>query len=74
MRMLSLAYMRDQFAKQVDRVNACVLRCEPHEWSVLVDAGTLGARRWKYAGRFDAQPEAKQLEQLLQSTLSKLEP
>ena len=85
MRMLSFAYMRDQSATQVSRVSACLLRCHPHEWSVLVDEAPINgpasaqpagaarrARRWKYAGRFAKQPPAKDLETLLAATVTKL--
>ena len=85
MRMLSFAYMRDQSATQVSRVSACLLRCHPHEWSVLVDEAPINgsasaqpagaarrARRWKYAGRFAKQPPATDLETLLAATVTKL--
>ena len=32
LRPLELAYLRDQFADRVERTNACLLRCFPHEW------------------------------------------
>ncbi len=70
MRPLSLSYLRDQFSKQVERVPACLLRCYPHEWSVLVDTRRNGGE-WQYAGRFDRQPQPAQIEQLLQQTVTR---
>lgn len=74
MRVLSLAYVSDQYSKQVDRVSACVLRCYPHEWGVLVDAAERGAtqRTWKYAGRFSSSPQPEALEAMLQTTLTEM--
>jgi len=82
MRPLSLGYLRDQYAKKVDRVRACLLRCYPHEWSVLfelprgvtaVDVQTAdkGGQCWRYAGRFTSQPRAEQLEALLQREMTR---
>jgi hypothetical protein len=73
LRMLSLAYLRDQTAQQIDRIPACVLRCHPHEWSVLVDIGPSKAeRRWTYAGRFAKQPVAQEIEELLKVVVTRL--
>ena len=36
-RLYSVGYMQDQFAKQLDRVRAFLLRCYPHEWTVLIE-------------------------------------
>ena len=71
-RPLSLAYLADQYSKQIDRVAACVLRCHPHEYGVLFDAAGKSADRsdWVYAGRSAAPPQPKQLEELLQSALT----
>jgi len=67
MRPLSLAYLSDQYAQKIDRVSACVLRCYPHEWSVLYQS----ADDWRYAGQFEAQPRPEQLETLLKEVLTR---
>jgi len=67
MRPLSLAYLKDQYAKQVDRVRCCLVRCYPHEWSVLYESE--GA--WRYAGRFEQQPLAEELEAKLRESITK---
>ena len=66
MRPLSLAFLRDQYADHVERVRACVLRCYPHEWSVLFEQ----EGEWCYAGRFDSQPPPEQLESMLEDALT----
>jgi hypothetical protein len=71
MRPLSVGYLRNQFAKQVERVRACLLRCYPHEWSVLFEQPDAPPRqRWEYAGRFTTQPKQAQLEELLRAKLT----
>lgn len=74
-RPLSLAYLSDQYSKQIDRVAACVLRCFPHEYSILYDAARRrqGERSdWRYAGRFSSPPQPIQIEELLQMALTDL--
>ena len=77
MRRLSVAYLVDQTAQQVDRVHACLLRCYPHEWSVLFERpraatkSALTAQPWRYAGRFTTQPAPEQLEALLQREITR---
>lgn len=71
---LSLGYMKDQFAEQVTRVGACLLRCYPHEWTALFDAGgggTAAEREWSYAGRFAAPPRPEALEELLRASVQR---
>ena len=70
MRPLSVGFMRDQMAKQVERVPACLLRCYPHEWTVVVaQPGDARASRvdarWRYAGRFARPPRPEEIEKLL---------
>ena len=70
MRPLSLGYLRDSYAQEVSRGKAVLLRCYPHEWSVLVKrepppSDMPGVSDWFYAGRFSAQPSPQQLEAML---------
>ncbi len=67
--------MRDQLARQVERVPACLLRCYPHEWSLLVGAPGGGVDRakaaWRYAGRFQREPRQEEIEKLLAAEITK---
>ena len=76
MRPLSVGYLRDQLADQIERVPACLLRCYPHEYSVLMvepggDARERASASWRYAGRFKQQPQADEIERLLQDEMTK---
>jgi len=48
---------------------ACLLRCYPHEWSVLVDPTRRG--EWTYSGRFSSRPSPSQLEDLVMEGMTK---
>ena len=61
LRPLSVTYRKDAYAEPTQG-SGCLLRCYPHEWSVLVQPP---AGDWFYAGRFDAQPSPQQLEAML---------
>ena len=81
-------YMRDQFSTRVDRARACLLRCYPHEWSLLfeehdsltqwdapsdrMDQAGASQAVWRYAGRFDGPPRAEQLEALLEAEMTRV--
>jgi len=69
MRPLSVGFMRNQLAKQVERVPACLLRCYPHEWSLLFAASKERAS-WRYAGRFERQPRVEEVEKVLQRAIN----
>ena len=69
LRPLSLAYLRDQYAESVERRQACMLRCFPHEWRVLLQPAG-GA--WQYVGRFAARPPPQQLEDMLRDGMTRL--
>lgn len=72
MRPLSLAYLKDQYAKQLDRKTACLLRCFPHDWSVLFDAsGRDEPTSWKYAGSFPREPLPQQIEEMLREAVTR---
>lgn len=77
MRPLSVGFMRDQLSEQVERVPACLLRCYPHEWSLMVaapgdDPRRRGAgARWRYAGRFARPPRPQDIERLLQAAITR---
>eukprot|EP00966_Prymnesium_polylepis_P047987 1111122-Prymnesium_polylepis.1 len=64
-----MAFMRDQFAQAVERASACLLRCYPHEWSVLLQPK---GEEWKYIGRFSARPSPQQIEDMCRDGMSKL--
>ena len=51
LRPLSFGYMEDQYATQVKRVGACVLRCYPHEYNVFFDGGSGGLAATSAAAR-----------------------
>ena len=70
MRPLSLGYLRDSYATQVSRGRAVLLRCFPHEWSVLVDAD--GGGRWSWAGQFNAEPNDAQIEAVCRDEVTRL--
>ena len=61
--------MRDSGAAEANRAAACLLRCYPHEWSLMVDARRGGG--WRYGGRFDRRPSVVQLEKLVQAAVTK---
>ncbi len=85
MRMLTVGFLRDQFAAAIERVRACELRCYPHEWAILFErppspatatatattASTAANPLWEYAGRFTARPSDAQLQTLLHGALTK---
>ena len=77
MRALSIAFLRDQLAQQIERVPACVLRCYPHEWSVLYTMAPRGEKAtrakaaWRYAGRFATPPRPEQIEGLLKQQMTR---
>ena len=76
MRPYSLAYLTDQYADKVSRVRACLLRCWPHEWSVLFEppsdgAAAVPAGGWRYAGRFETPPQPAELQALLSEALTR---
>lgn len=69
LRPLALTFRQDTYATEQTTGSGCLLRCYPHEWSVLVkrepSSDTPGASDWFYAGRFSAQPSPQQLEAML---------
>ena len=69
LRPLALTFRQDTYATEPTTGSGCLLRCYPHEWSVLVkrepSSDTPGASDWFYAGRFSAQPSPQQLEAML---------
>jgi len=67
MRPLSVGYLRDQFAGQITRRRACVLRCFPHEYAVLLQDASDG---WRYVGEFADAPSETALQALLQESLT----
>lgn len=86
LRSLEFSYLRDQYAEGLKRARACLLRCFPHEWSVLVDAeGVRNARlaptlarpaaakalSWAYAGRFSRRPNPTQMEKMVETALTR---
>jgi hypothetical protein len=46
-----------------------MLRCYPHEWSVLAQPAEA---EWRYLGRFSSRPNPEQLEVMLRDGMSKL--
>jgi hypothetical protein len=74
MRPLTVGFLRDQRAQQVERVPVRLLRCYPHEWAVLHGPpgdGNQPATQWRYAGRFTRQPKPEQIERLLGEQLTR---
>lgn len=69
-RPLTVSYMEDSTASSLSRGGACLLRCFPHEWSVLADPSRKGS--WSYVGRFDARPSPTQLEKMLMAGMTDL--
>jgi hypothetical protein len=70
LRPLALTFRQDTYATEPTTGSGCLLRCYPHEWSVLVKrepppSDTPGASDWFYSGRFSAQPSPQQLEAML---------
>ena len=70
LRPLVLTFRQDTYAAEPTCGSGCLLRCYPHEWSVLVQreappGDSPGASDWFYAGRFSAQPSPQQLEAML---------
>ena len=70
LRPLALTFRQDTYATEATTGSGCLLRCYPHEWSVLVKrepppSDMPGVSDWFYAGRFSAQPSPQQLEAML---------
>ena len=73
LRPLSVLYRQDSYAgTEPKQGSGCLLRCYPHEWSVLVQRdAAAGAADWFYAGRFPSQPTPPQLEAMLVDGLTR---
>eukprot|EP00967_Tisochrysis_lutea_P133228 scaffold233499_cov28-Tisochrysis_lutea.AAC.2 len=69
-RPLTVSYLQDSTAKEMSAGGACLLRCYPHEWSVLIDPKRRG--EWSYAGRFDDRPSPSQLEAMVMQAMTGL--
>ncbi len=60
MQPLSFTFMADNLATELSRADACLMRCFPHEWTVLLDAER--RREYELAAHFDTRPTAQELE------------
>ncbi|KAL1499988.1 hypothetical protein AB1Y20_012666 [Prymnesium parvum] len=69
LRPFEMAYLEDQYAQRVDRAGACLLRCFPHEWSVLLQPN---GGNWTYVGRSSVRPSSQQLEVLCRDGMTGL--
>ena len=67
-RPLTVKYLEDQLTDTITTGGACVLRCFPHEWSVLIDRKRSGD--WAYAGRFKERPSPQQLEEAVRTDMT----
>lgn len=71
MRQLSVAFLQNQLARKITRRRACILRCYPHEFGVLLHTEEEAAQAWRYAGAFSSAPREEQLQALLQDSLTR---
>ena len=75
MRLLSVGFLRDQTAQEVERVPACLLSCFPHEWCLMHGApgggGSVTTARWQYAGRFERPPRPDEVETMLGEAMTR---
>uniref|UniRef100_A0A7S0P073 DUF1995 domain-containing protein n=1 Tax=Calcidiscus leptoporus TaxID=127549 RepID=A0A7S0P073_9EUKA len=66
-RPLSVSFLQDNLAHEMSKGSACLLRCYPHMWSVMVDWASSGD--WSYSGRFSSCPAPAQLEEIVRTGL-----